>query len=43
MSDITQYANENDLKTLLQQKFPPTAAQSRPWTYTVGQDRAFWA
>jgi hypothetical protein len=49
MSDITHYANEYDLKALLQQKFPPTVAQPKPWTYTVSsfdhvlKHRASWS
>jgi hypothetical protein len=37
VSNITHYANVNDLKALLQRKFPPTAAQPEPWSYTVSR------
>lgn len=35
VSDITHYANEDDLLEFLQRRFPRTAEQPKPFKYSV--------
>lgn len=45
VSDITHYADKEDLEALLRSRFPSTAQQPFPWRYTTDYQGAFrvWA
>ena len=35
ISDITHYADKDDLEELLRRRFPATPTQPKPWRYNV--------